>query len=53
MNRSFTALKGRAQKDSKVRKNGRIFGPKMFGLPLYLRYTAPSTLVKHGSNGPA
>ena len=32
---SFLACKGRARKASKVRKNGQIVGPKMFGLPLY------------------
>ena len=30
-----------------------MFGPKMFGLPLYLRYAAPSTPIKRGSNSPA
>ena len=36
-NASILACKGRVRKASKVRKNGQIFGPKMFGLPLYLR----------------
>ena len=30
-----------------------MFEPKMFGLPLYFRYAAPSTPIKRGSNGPA
>ena len=47
-----------AQKASKVykkekKKNGQIFWPKMFGLPLYLRNAAPSTPIKRGSNGQA
>ena len=46
---SSLACKGRAQKASKVRENGQIFGPKMFTLPLYLRYVAPSTQIKRGS----
>ena len=53
MNMSSLACKGRAQKASKVRKNGLLFGPKMFGLLLYLRNAAPSTPIKRGSNGPA
>ena len=52
MNNSSIACKGRTQKASKVRKNGQIFGPKMFGFTLYLRNAAPSTPIKRGSNGP-
>ena len=52
MNTGSLACKGRAQKASKVRKKGQIFGPKMFGLPLF-RNAAPSTPSKCGSNGPA
>ena len=41
------------QKASKVRKNGQMFGPKMFVLILFLRNAARSTPIKHGSNSPA
>ena len=55
MNSSSLARKGRARTASKVRKkNGQIFGTKMFGLPLYLLNAAPSTMpIKSGSNGTA
>ena len=39
------------QKVTKVRINGQIFSPKMFGLPLYLPNAAPSTSIKHNLNG--
>ena len=48
MNNSSLARKGFQSK-----KNGQIFGPKMFDLPLYFRNDTPSTPIKHGSNGPA
>ena len=53
MNTSSLVCNGRARKASNLRKNGQIFGPKMFGLPLYFRNAAPSTPIKGGSNGPA
>ena len=53
MNASSLTCKGMARKALKVRKNGQIFGQKMFGLPLYLRNAAPSKLIKRGSNSPA
>ena len=53
MNNSSLACKGRARKASEVRDNGKIFGPKMFGLPLYLRNAAPSTPIKRGKKWPS
>ena len=52
MNTSSLAGKERSQKASEVRKNGQIFQPKMFGLPLYLCNAVPSTPIKCGSTGP-
>ena len=52
-NTSSLACNRSVQKASKVRKNGQIFGPKMFVLPLYLHNAAPSTPIKCGSKGPA
>ena len=55
LNTSFLACKERARKATEIRKkkNGQIFEPKMFGLPLYLYNAALSTPIKRGSNGPA
>ena len=53
MNNCSQARKRRVRKASKVRKNSKIFGPKLFGLPLYLHNAALSKPIKRGSNGPA
>ena len=53
MNTSSAACKEKGAKGFQSKKNGQMFGPKMFGLPLYLRNAAPSTPIKRGSNGPA
>ena len=53
INTSSLADKERAHKASEVRKNGQIFEPNMFGLPLYFCNAVPSTPIKRGPDDPA